>query len=373
MAVQPGNLPHTNSRRDLRAARGGPASSAREGWADSAKGMCILLVILGHAVGMYGVLGADIPGWVQMAWNTVIMAFKPIRVPLFFLISGYFAHRAIQRPWRSTFRTRVGQNAYLYVLWVALLGLFFNAVIRPDFGGVDYSWQGVWAQLLNPVSHPWYLYALAVYFVIAKLMSRKHWMWVATGTAAMLYLASGQPWLPLPANLCSGLTFFLVGAYWPAVVRRSASQIRGKALAAMLCAYLISALIVRLLGISEVSAAMLVLSIIAVPTSVAIFSRVNQSGLVTGGLQWIGQRTLPVYVMHFPLLVMVSWLTERMPFDRVPAGPANFFYLLLPVLATLVAAGAAVGIHSCITRLPVGRWLFQLPAGNNQRERSAKQ
>ncbi|BCW64212.1 hypothetical protein StoSoilB22_31850 [Arthrobacter sp. StoSoilB22] len=262
----------------------------------------------------------------------------------------------------------MAQNAYLYVLWVALLGLFFNVVIRPQFGGVDYTWEGVWAQLLNPISHPWYLYALVVYFVIAKLMARKQWKGVATGVAAALYLGAGHPWLPLPANLCGGLVFFLVGSYWPEVVRLMAYRLNPKKVASLLGAYLGMALVVRLLGISEINAAMLLLSMLAVPASVAIFARFQEHNIVTRGLTWVGKRTLPVYVLHFPLLVIVSWLVQNLPTTLAPSGASNIFYLILPILATLLAAGGALGIHAILTRVPVGTWLFQLPAMSDHSE-----
>lgn len=362
MAVGPGVSPLAVSRRELRSATGLAGPARREDWADSARGLCILLVVLGHAAGMYGVLSADIPTWVSNVWNTIVMAFKPIRVPLFFLISGYFAHRAIQRPWRHSFRSRVAQNLYLYVLWVALLGLFFNSVIRPQFGGVDYTWQGVWAQLLNIVSHPWYLYALGVYFVVAKVMARQRWKWVASGSAAALYLASGQVWLPLPANLCSGLVFFLIGAYWPELVRLMAYRLKAKRLVGLVAAYLAMALVVRALGISEISGVMLVLSMLAVPASVAIFAHFREEGSLTRGLRWIGRRTLPVYVMHFPLLVVVSLPVQGVPATAIPDDIANVFYLLLPLLATLIATCVALGLHAIAMRLPFGGWLFALPS-----------
>lgn len=116
-----------------------------------------------------------------------------MHVPLFFLISGYFAHRALARPWGTVLGFRVGKNLYIYVLWVALLGLFFHLVMPASFGGGDYTPSGVLAQLIIPVSHPWYMYALALYFLVAKALRQIPAPLVLGGASIVFVKRPGLP------------------------------------------------------------------------------------------------------------------------------------------------------------------------------------
>ena len=59
------------------------------------------------------------------AWDWVDDTLKPLRMTLFFLLSGIFASSSIDRPWRSVFRKRVGSPYYLYVVWLLLQWPFF--------------------------------------------------------------------------------------------------------------------------------------------------------------------------------------------------------------------------------------------------------
>ena len=74
-------------------------------WVDVAKGACILLVVLHHAV--VKDLALQTPAAldpVADAWQWVTMALKPVRMPLFFVLSGLVASSAVRRPWAQARR-----------------------------------------------------------------------------------------------------------------------------------------------------------------------------------------------------------------------------------------------------------------------------
>jgi len=102
----------------------------RETWADVAKAACILLVVFYH-VGTKDVVA--LPGLqdtaAARAWDTGTRLLTPLRMPLFFLVSGYFASRAVLRPWRATVRSRVLGNLYLHLMW-----LLVAALVHQVFG-----------------------------------------------------------------------------------------------------------------------------------------------------------------------------------------------------------------------------------------------
>src|SRR5215475_10881975 len=112
----------------------GQASGApRVDWVDTAKGFCIIMVVMMHStLGVEAAIGRE--GWLHYA-----VAFaKPFRMPDFFLISGLFLARVIGRDWRTYLDRKVVHFAYFYLLWVTIQ----FAVKAPAFAA-DAGWSGV--------------------------------------------------------------------------------------------------------------------------------------------------------------------------------------------------------------------------------------
>jgi hypothetical protein len=129
-------------------------------WADAAKGVCIILVVAWH-------VGLPVPG----LWGTLGEQFLPLRMPLFFAISGLFAANAVHRPWRAVARGRIAGFLYLYALWLLIHTVVLAST--PDFPtDRATSALGLVAQLTITPSNLWYLYALALYCTLAKATRR---------------------------------------------------------------------------------------------------------------------------------------------------------------------------------------------------------
>ena len=75
---------------------GDRSDEARVAWVDVAKGLCIVFVAATHAtLGVGEAVGHE-------GFMHAIVAFtKPFRMPVFFLISGLFLSRGIDRDWRT--------------------------------------------------------------------------------------------------------------------------------------------------------------------------------------------------------------------------------------------------------------------------------
>ena len=82
-------------------------------WFDYAKGMCILLVVMMHStLGVGDAMGRE-------GFMHYVVAFaKPFRMPDFFLLSGLFLFRLIDRDWR-TYLDRKLSALRLFLLPVA--------------------------------------------------------------------------------------------------------------------------------------------------------------------------------------------------------------------------------------------------------------
>jgi uncharacterized membrane protein YcfT len=132
-------------------------------WVDVAKGLSIILVVMMHStLGLGEAVGRE--GWL----HTVVAFAKPFRIPAFFMISGLFMARALQRDWPSYLDKRVVHFAYFYLLWLLIQTVFKFPVLYEDsiplfIGKVVYS-------LIEPFGTLWFIYALAIFSVMLKLM-----------------------------------------------------------------------------------------------------------------------------------------------------------------------------------------------------------
>ena len=91
------------------------ASADRVPWVDTAKGVCIVLVVMMHStLGVGEAMGGE-------GFMHAIVAFaRPFRMPDFFLVSGLFLSRVIDRDWRAYADKRVVHFLYFYLLWLLI-------------------------------------------------------------------------------------------------------------------------------------------------------------------------------------------------------------------------------------------------------------
>ena len=142
------------------------SASARIDWVDYAKGFCIIFVVMMHAtLGVESALGRE--GFM----HGVVAFAKPFRMPDFFLISGLFLARVIDRDWRTYLDRKVVHFAYFYVLWVTI-----QFGLKAPGLAAETGWHGVAALYLESFVEPfgtlWFIYLLPVFFVVVKLARR---------------------------------------------------------------------------------------------------------------------------------------------------------------------------------------------------------
>ncbi|WP_344147982.1 acyltransferase family protein [Nocardioides koreensis] len=325
-------------------------------WPDLAKGLCILLVVLHHATTKHyaGLVPAEL-AVVGDAWVGFSHLVKPIRMPLFFLISGLFASGALHRPWRRVVR-RVAGPYYLYVVWLLLLGVAFSVERSLPMNRTQDLGE-LALDLVFASTGLWFLYALAVYFVLAKLLVRVRTTTVLAGAAAGSALALAVP--PEEVNRMSVLVnfvFFLAGSRRPDLLRASAGFDRRRLLPALGVAYAVLAALLAATGAPRPWD--LLLSAVGVPAAVLGSVALSRRPAVAGPLAWLGRRTLPVYVLHMPVLALVHHTVTTLDAETVPGllmAVAGY-----PLLVTALVAAACLGLHAVLLRARMG-FLFELP------------
>ena len=153
--------------------------SERVDWVDIAKGFCICMVVMMHStLGVEKAAGET--GW--MTW--FVEYARPFRMPDFFLIAGLFLASRINAPWRLYLDRKVLHFVYFYVLWLTIQFAFK----APSFAA-EIGWEGVVDQyflaFIEPWGTLWFIYHLALFLAVTKLLKNVPWQLVWLGAAAI--------------------------------------------------------------------------------------------------------------------------------------------------------------------------------------------
>src|ERR1700674_3857937 len=138
------------------------AAHGRVSWADYAKGFCIIMVVMMHST-----LGVEEAVGREGFMHALVAFAKPFRMPDFFLISGLFVSRIIDRDWRTFGDRKLVHFAYFYVLWLTIQ----FAVKAPYFAAAN-GWPHVASQyalaFIEPFGTLWFIYLLPIFFAVTK-------------------------------------------------------------------------------------------------------------------------------------------------------------------------------------------------------------
>ncbi|MGU3538698.1 acyltransferase family protein [Methylobacterium sp. A54F] len=140
------------------------SDEARLAWVDVAKGISIILVVVMHAtLGVGEAMGGE--GFL----HPVVAFAKPFRMPAFLFLSGLFLGRVIDRDWRRFGDRRVVHFAYFYGLWTLIQSAFKFREVSHGEGAAGFL-EHLALALVEPYATLWFIYALAVFSVVTKLL-----------------------------------------------------------------------------------------------------------------------------------------------------------------------------------------------------------
>ena len=268
--------------------------SGRVDWVDYAKGFCIIMVVMMHStLGVEAAAGRE--GWMH-AW----VAFaKPFRMPDFFLISGLFLARVIDRDWRTYLDRKVVHFAYFYVLWMTIQ----IGVKAPSVAAEAGNWAAVGKfylmAFIEPFGTLWFIYLLPVFFVVTKLTRKVPPLAIWLIAAALEIAPIDTEWTLIDES-ASRFVYFYTG-YWlaphifhfaDALLKRPAGAAIGLALWAVINGLLVFN------GYADMPFMSLALGLVGAGAVVTAATLLAQSHLCDP-LRYCGANSIVIYLAFF--------------------------------------------------------------------------
>jgi fucose 4-O-acetylase-like acetyltransferase len=333
-------------------------------WIDVAKGMAILMVTLLHANLVVSLSGID------TFFSADIHEFlEPVRMPLFFLVSGFFASSSIRSSWKSLWNRRIAQYIWLLVIWSTIMWLLSKV---PAFEG-DPAFPADFISFLKTIVRPfsfiWFLWCLPVYFISAKLIQRinRRFVLVALTAVSVLGFALSElrnqdgliDFIVASKAYTGALKFFLF--FWAATQYRN--EILARVPKSVVYATVLAvafATCVMILWYSDQAAVDAFVSVPAAAAGVLLLlalAKVTHRSLPWGAakLRSMGARTVPLYVTQMPVLMLLVLPLKGV--DSLTPPVASLVHLPLAWIAILSAA--LISRFADALNLS---WLFTAPA-----------
>ena len=279
----------------------------RVAWVDYAKGFCIIMVVMMHStLGVQDAAGAT-------GWAGYIVAFaKPFRMPDFFMISGLFLSRVIDRDWRTYLDKKVVHFAYFYVVWLTIQFAFKAPLIAGDGGVPELARQYALA-FIDPFGTIWFIYLLPIFFVLVKATKRVPW-WFIWIIGAGLQMANVNTGWVIPDEFCQRFIFFFSGyIFAPAIFRYAATVLKHGHLAVLYLAVwsLVEGAAV-FGGVSEIPGIGLALGFVGAIAVVTLSTLLSKSDLMAA-VRYCGRNSIVIYLAFFLPMAIARTVLLRFP------------------------------------------------------------
>jgi uncharacterized membrane protein YcfT len=325
----------------------GQTGALRVDWVDYAKGFCIVMVVMMHStLGVEQVAG-------QQSWMGHLVAFaKPFRMPDFFLISGLFLARVIDRDWRTYLDRKVVHFAYFYLLWVTIQFAFKAPGFAAEHGALGVV--KLYAEaFIEPFGTLWFIYLLPIFFVVTKL-TRGVPVIAIWLIAAALEIAPVETGWTVIDEFAARFVYFYTGYVLAARIFRIAAGAQARP---MLAAYALVAWALLngfyvFSGLADRPFVSLTLGLIGAAAVVSVAALMARSDLFAP-LRWLGRNSIVVYLAFF--LGMAASRSVLLKTALIPDLGT------VALLVTSSGIAVAVALFWAVRGTPL-RFLFERPA-----------
>lgn len=326
---------------------------------DIARGILILMVVFMHAYSNHILKIASEEEFVVRLWDQLVSVSKPIRMPAFFLISGFLAKNIVRGEWQTLFSKRVYFLSYMFLIWhlvnTAAINLFLY--FEGDPRSLYSIAVGFAEKLVIPTTFLWFLWALVLYTILAKAsFSRPRWliMSLAVATSAFSEILSDH----LSYIARCGL-FFFIGSFYPSVITTLLSRARWSIVAVLAFGYIASIGIILALG-EKFPGVWLPAS--AFGSAMAVMAAgLAADWRILKPFSYVGNNTFQVYVLHFIMIWSANYaVTYAFPSVGAFIGNNDVVLLVYPIFFVAAVVLACLITHRLAMKIGL-TWLFQLP------------
>ena len=281
-------------------------NDTRINWVDYAKGICIVLVVMMHTtLGVEKAAGAVswLHGFIDWA--------RPFRMPDFFLISGLFLASRINRPWREYFDSKVLHFAYFYVLWMTIQAVTKSYGIYQESGLTEVAHQYALG-FFEPFGTLWFIYILAVFFIVVKLALKVPPL-VMFAIGAALEIAPIETGYLLIDEFASRFVYFYAGYWLAPLVFAYAARVSALNIAAIFSGLVIWGLANGFMvgqGLAQLPGVSLPLGFIGASAVIACGVLLSKLSIARP-LRYAGENSIVIYLAFFLFMAATRTILLR--------------------------------------------------------------
>lgn len=334
---------------------------ARLSWVDATRAFCVIAVVLGHFQSWlfdptYDAYPDEMLGWYKVA--NFLVAF---RMPALFAVSGLLVASRVREGWSDRRNgVRAASSFYLYAVWWAVLSVFLAFYYWSTEPLLDFL-----TQFFFPQSALWFILFLAINVVVLTTLHRVNPVIVlgslAVLSALMLAFGPEGPWV-MVARGAYYMLFFAIGVYFKSFMMKFVSGGLWWKIPAMVITVIVISEGFRTAPFRSVGWIGLYLGrdLSAVFCAIAITAALCLIRPVSAALSYLGRRTLIIYVLHIPLILLAVNLRNAVAGETFDVRLA---WQIGPAVGTMAIVVACLIIGNLLERSAVGRAFLDMPTG----------
>lgn len=324
--------------------------SRRIEWLDFARGASIFLVVVFHAS-----IACEKYECVHRYYWELNNFLSPIRMPIFFAVSGLLSRKVIDMNWSGVIDKRVLGFIYVFLLWSAI-----SLALRQGFTvGFGQYIIDLTKAVYRPSTVLWFIWALAIYTVVAKIgkITNERLLFVAAVIVSITSYAKIDEFDDfVHNNLLRYLPFFLLGVYRAEWLNRLAGLAHSRMLPALCFMFVLGFVVLRqqVLPSAVQNLWIFLQAVLGVAIGAGLSAWACRFKTVKALPSLIGKRTLSIYVAHSLLISLLLWITAT---STVSVPGAELW--AVPVIA-VGAILLSILLERFLSRIHFG-WIYNRP------------
>ncbi len=311
-------------------------------WIDSAKGILILFVVLGHVVTAYQSAGYYTD---NIIYNVVVRFAYSFHMAAFFFLSGYLYTYSKKPGVKHPIIKRLISYGIPYIIFTIVY--IAVKVVLSSFASNPITMDEILWFWIKPLGYLWFLYALMLMEIIQDAFDGKIKPIVHVAIVAVIFFMNryiGQ-WLSafgysdtVISKMFGYYTYFTIGKYYGSKIVERLSKLRFKWQTAigLFALVVVGKEVATLLSVSEFAPVRLILAGGGITATILMGMALEKSRLFVA----LGNATFPIYLLHdYPIvaarIVLVSLISDTFSVPLLIIG--TIVGCLLPWIALWVS------------------------------------